>query len=47
MLKMVRRRVRLKHYSVRAEQAYAGWVRRLVHANGRRHPRELRQADVD
>ena len=37
----VRRRLRLKHYSLRTEQAYLYWIRRYIHFNGRRHPREL------
>lgn len=37
----VRRRLRLKHYSLRTEQAYLYWIRRYIHANGRRHPRDL------
>jgi integron integrase len=41
LLDDVRSRLRLKHYSVRTEQAYLYWIRRYIHANGRRHPREL------
>ena len=43
----VRRRIRLKHYSLRTEQAYTGWIRRFILANGRRHPRELGATDVE
>lgn len=41
LLEAVRSRLRLKHYSLRTEQAYLYWIRRYIHANGRRHPREL------
>lgn len=47
LLDEVRRQVRLRHYSLRTEQAYVGWIRRFVHANGRRHPRELGAAEVE
>lgn len=47
LLEMVRRRIRLKHYSIRTEQAYVGWIRRFTLANGRRHPRELGHAEVE
>lgn len=47
LLEEVRRRVRAKHYSLRTEQAYVGWVRRFVVANGRRHPREMGAAEVE
>ncbi|UWX03481.1 integron integrase [Pseudoxanthomonas sp. NC8] len=43
----VQRRIRLKHYSLRTERAYLGWIRRFVAANGRRHPRELGAAEVE
>jgi integron integrase len=43
----VRRRLRLKHYSLRTEQAYVAWVRRFIFANGRRHPRHLGGAEVE
>lgn len=41
LLAEVRRRLRLKHYSLRTEQAYLYWIRRYIRANGLRHPREL------
>jgi integron integrase len=43
----VRRRIRLKHYSLRTEQAYVAWIRRFIFANGKRHPRELGSAEVE
>lgn len=43
----VRRRIRLKHYSSRTEQAYVGWIRRFIFANGKRHPRDLGAAEVE
>ena len=41
LLDQVRHRLRVKHYSVRTEQAYVAWIRRFILANGKRHPREL------
>jgi integron integrase len=41
LIEEVRRRLRLKHYSLRTEQAYTYWIRRFVMENGRRHPKEL------
>jgi len=43
----LRRRMRLKHYSLRTEQAYMAWVRRFILANGKRHPRELGGTEVE
>lgn len=47
LLDQVRERLRLKHYSRRTEQAYAGWIRRFILANGKRHPREMGRAEVE
>jgi integron integrase len=47
LLDEVRSRLRLKHYSIRTEQAYLYWIRRYIQANGRRHPRELDGAAVE
>ncbi|WP_372018036.1 integron integrase [Pseudoxanthomonas sp. 10H] len=41
LLEQVRGRMRLRHYSLRTEQAYLYWIRRYIRANLPRHPREL------
>ena len=46
LLEVVRSRLRAKHYSPRTEEAYAGWIRRFVRFHGRRHPREMGEAEV-
>lgn len=47
LLDQVRARLRLKHYSLRTEQAYVGWIRRFILANDKRHPREMGVAEVE
>ena len=47
LIEEVRRRLRVKHYSLRTEQAYVGWIRRFIVANGRRHPRTLGGKEVE
>ncbi|MDN5781464.1 MAG: integron integrase [Luteimonas sp.] len=47
LLDRVRQRLRVKHYSVRTEQAYVGWIRRFILANGKRHPREMGEREVE
>ena len=37
----MRDKIRVKHYSIRIEQAYLDWVRRFIRFRGRRHPRQL------
>ncbi|MGD9521657.1 MAG: integron integrase [Tepidiphilus sp.] len=46
MLQVVRDRIRAKHYSLRTEAAYLGWVRRFIQAHRGRHPRELGGREV-
>ncbi|HPT51622.1 MAG TPA: integron integrase [Accumulibacter sp.] len=46
LLDQVRGRIRLKHYSLRTEQAYLDWIRRFIRFHGRRHPREMGAAEV-
>ena len=43
----VRERLRVKHYSLRTEQAYLHWIRRFILANGKRHPREMGGKEVE
>lgn len=43
----VRRVLRLKHYSMRTEVVYLGWIRRFIIANDRRHPRLMGVAEVE
>lgn len=47
LLDQVRARCRVRHLSLRTEQAYVGWIRRFILANGKRHPRELGGAEVE
>lgn len=42
-----KRRLRLKHYSLRTEQAYLGWIRRFIEAHDRRHPRLMGGKEVE
>jgi integrase len=41
LLDEVRDVIRIKHYSIRTEQAYLQWIRRYILFHGKRHPREL------
>lgn len=47
LLSEVRRRLRVKHYSFRTEEAYLGWIKRFILAQGKRHPREMGAAEVE
>ncbi len=43
----VRRRLRLKHYSLQTEKVYVAWIRRFIRFHGRRHPRSMGAAEVE
>jgi len=43
LLDQVRDVLRLKHYSIRTEEAYVDWIKRFILFHGKRHPQFLRQ----
>lgn len=47
LIEEVRRKLRVKHYSLRTEQAYLAWVRRFILANGKSHPRGMGGVEVE
>ncbi|WP_089375835.1 integron integrase [Methylobacillus rhizosphaerae] len=44
---MVRDKLRLKHYSLRTEQAYVDWIKRYILFHGKRHPRDMGVKDIE
>ena len=47
LLERVRLKIRLKHYSIRTEQAYTDWIKRFILFHGKRHPATLGAGDVE
>lgn len=47
LLDQVRGKIRLKHYSIRTEQAYTDWIRRFILYHGKKHPRDMGAAEVE
>ena len=47
LLDRVRERIRVKHYSLRTEDAYLHWIRRFIFFHGKRHPREMGGPEVE
>ena len=41
LLDQLQRAIRIRHYSIRTEEAYVHWVRRYIRFHGLRHPREM------
>lgn len=46
LLDQVRELIRIRHYSIRTEQAYVQWIRRFILFHGKRHPREMGADEV-
>jgi len=46
LLDRVRAAIRVRHYSLRTEQAYTDWIRRFIVFHGRRHPEELGAQEI-
>ena len=47
LLDRVRDKIRVRHYSIRTEQAYVDWIRRFILFHGKRHPEALGTAEVE
>lgn len=45
-IERVRAAVRVRHYSLRTEQAYLAWVRRFIRFHGMRHPESMGEPEV-
>lgn len=46
LLDRVREKIRLKHYSLRTEEAYTDWIRRFILHHGKRHPDGMGAVEV-
>ncbi len=47
LLDRVRICLRTKHYSLRTEEAYVGWLRRFILFHGKRHPSEMGEPEIN
>ena len=46
LLDRVRWHLRVKHYSIRTEQAYTDWIRRYILFHRKRHPGEMGEDEI-
>src|SRR6266571_6916907 len=46
LLDRVRWHFRVKHYSIRTEQAYIDWIRRYILFHRKRHPNEMGEREI-
>ena len=47
LLDQVRERLRVKHYSIRTEQAYVDWIKRFIWFHDKRHPKGMGAPEVE
>jgi integron integrase len=47
LLDQVRDAIRLKHYSIRTEEAYVNWVKRYIVFHNKRHPAEMGAPEIE
>ena len=47
LLEQVRTAVRVRHYSLRTEQAYVQWIKRFILIPNRRHPLEMAEKEIN
>lgn len=47
LLDQVRDAIRVRHYSLRTEEAYVNWVRRFILFHGKRHPKEMGGQEIE
>src|SRR6266540_6695561 len=46
LLDQVREAIRMRHYSVRTEEAYVSWIKRFIFFHGKRHPLEMGKDEI-
>src|SRR5881628_1081413 len=46
LLDQVRDAIRVKHYSIRTEQAYVDWIRRFILFHDKRHPDTMGEEQI-
>jgi len=46
LLDQVCQAIRTRHYSVKTEKAYVGWIKRFIFFHDKRHPAEMGEAEI-
>ncbi len=47
LLDRVREAIRIKHYSIRTEEAYVSWIKRYTLFHNRRHPLQMGSPEIE
>lgn len=46
LLDQVRSEIRKRHYSLKTEQAYLGWIKRFILFHNKRHPKDMGEKEI-
>jgi hypothetical protein len=46
LLDQVSEVIRMKHYSIRTEQAYVEWIKRYIFFHNKRHPTDMAEPEI-
>jgi len=46
LIDQVRDAIRVRHYSIRTEEAYIQWIKRYIFFHNKKHPREMGEAEI-
>lgn len=47
LIYLVRHACRVRHYSIRTEEAFVHWICRFILFHGKRHPRDMGAAEIN
>jgi integron integrase len=47
LLDIVREKIRLRHYSLKTEKAYIGWIKRYILFHDKKHPAEMGKKEIE
>ena len=47
LLDLTREKIRLKHYSMKTEANYIGWIKQFIFFHNKRHPLEMGKAEIE
>ncbi len=47
LLDLVRNKIRVKHYSIRTEEVYTGWIKRFIIFHNKTHPSEMGSSEIE
>lgn len=47
LLDIVREKIRVRHYSIKTEQSYVGWVKQYIFFHNKKHPIDMGKREIE